>query len=90
MKSNRNAEVTFGIVLALMLLSVAIWFALTKFYLWIYFVVAVKVFGLPKLTFWQFVGLEMLCANFFKSPVSTAQTQKLSDKISNTIVGDDD
>lgn len=86
----RSAGTTFLFLLAFITFAVAIWFALTTFYLWIYGVVAVKIFGLPALSFWQFVGLEMLCTHFFKSPVSTAQTQELSDKISKVITGEDD
>lgn len=51
---------TVGEFFGLLLLIIAIWFALTTFYLWLWKVIAVGIFGLPQLSFWQFVGLELL------------------------------
>lgn len=51
---------TVGEFFGLLLLAIAIWFALTTFYVWLWKVIAVGIFELPKLSFWQFVGLELL------------------------------
>lgn len=51
---------TVGEFFGLLLLIIAIWFALTTFYLWLWKVIAVGIFGLPQLSFWQYVGFELL------------------------------
>lgn len=39
--------------------------------LWLWGVIAVGVFGLPALTFWKFVGLEILLYILFPSRINT-------------------
>lgn len=66
----KTVEMTLGEALAIILLCLAIIFALTCFHLWLWGVIAVKIFGLPALNFWQFVGLKILARSLFGSAMS--------------------
>lgn len=81
-----NVRTTVVLMIAFILFCIAIWFAGTSFYLWLYGVIAVKIFGLPALSFWQFVGLEMLCSALFKNTVSSKATEEKSKEIYKAII----
>ena len=49
------------------LLIVAVFMASMVLFLWLWKCIAVAIFGLPMLTFWQGVGLRILCSMLFKT-----------------------
>jgi hypothetical protein len=51
--------------LCLLILAIAVWFALNVFYLWLWSIIAVKIFALPALNFWQMIGLRLLTRSLF-------------------------
>ena len=55
----------FSLIVAIILI-VAIFIASMVLFLWLWKCIAVAVFGLPMLTFWQGVGLQVLCSMLFK------------------------
>ena len=70
---------SWGECLGLLLLVFAIWLALITFHLWLWNVIAVAIFGLPELTFWQFIGLNILVKGFI-STVNTTNLMNRRDK----------
>lgn len=56
---------TFLTVLGGLLLAAVLFVLYTAVGLWLWNVIAVAVFGLPTLTFWQFYGLMWLCKFLF-------------------------
>lgn len=67
---------TWGEWLGLLLLVFTIWFALTTFHLWLWNAIAAPIFGLPELTFWRFIGLNILARGF----IGTANTTNLMNR----------
>lgn len=56
-------EMSWGqIIFGIMLIFIAFFFVNAIFY-WIYIEVFIKAFGLPVLTFWQFLGGKILIEN---------------------------
>lgn len=56
-------EMSWGqIIFGIMLIFIAFFFINAIFY-WIYIEVFIKAFGLPALTFWQFLGGKILIEN---------------------------
>lgn len=60
-----GTEFSKGEFLCLLILAVAVWFVLNVFYLWLWNIIAIKIFSLPALSFWQMIGLRLLVKSFF-------------------------
>lgn len=58
---------TFGELIVFIILFIAIFFAFTVFELWLWKVVIAAIFGLPQISFWQFVGLKFLLRGFMRN-----------------------
>ena len=64
-KRKRVIEINGGFQLLIFILIVlGLLFASIVFQLWLWKIVMVAVFGLPMLTFWQMVGLDLLFWTF--------------------------
>lgn len=66
---------TFGQAVAVLVATIAIIAALWIFLHWLWGIIAVAIFGLPQLSFWQFVGLTILIRWF----ISGTSLDKLVD-----------
>jgi hypothetical protein len=60
-----GTEFSKGEFLCLLILAIAVWFVLNVFYLWLWDIIAIKIFALPALSFWQMIGLRLLVRSFF-------------------------
>ena len=54
-----------GMVFLILLIAVAVWIGFTYLGVWLWKMIMVQIFGLPALSFWQFVGLDMLISLLF-------------------------
>ena len=54
-----------GMVFLILLIAVAVWISFTYLGVWLWKMIMVQIFGLPALSFWQFVGLDMLISLLF-------------------------
>lgn len=63
----RNLEETkgCGMVIVLLLIVIGVWIGFTYLGVWLWKIIMVQIFGLPALSFWQFVGLDVLISLLF-------------------------
>ena len=54
-----------GMVFLLLAIAIAVWIGFTFLGVGLWKMVMVQVFGLPELSFWQFVGLDILISLLF-------------------------
>lgn len=57
-------DTTAGEIIGILILTFAIMLVLLVFYYWLYGVIAVEIFGLPALSFLEFIGLRILIGSF--------------------------
>lgn len=69
MRDTRNTALIMCIIIIGLGLGFGIICLGNAFGLWLWKLIAVGVFGLKDLTFWQFFGLTLLCNYLFKSTV---------------------
>lgn len=54
-----------GMVFLILLIAIAVWIGLTFLGVYLWKMIMVQIFGLPVLSFWQFVGLDVLISLLF-------------------------
>lgn len=54
-----------GMIFLILLIAVAIWIGFTFLGVWLWKIIMVQIFGLLALSFWQFVGLDVLISLLF-------------------------
>lgn len=65
-----------GVLFGALFLVIVAFFVLNFLYTWLWGIIAVSIFGLPALTYWQVFGLRILLCGLIPHSTNTTKTKE--------------